>query len=128
MEKSDTSGAIRLLKSAYPSFLKENRMANAMLLSQVMIEQLVRGDLLGAVAFAKENLAPLILSDSSRGEGEDGPYACDAGMGEGYAAGEAEEAGQAEADDYVRYAEEPRCDESVMSAWAPGNVVAIAML
>jgi hypothetical protein len=106
MENSDTSGAIRLLRSVYPSFLKESRIANAMLLSQVMIEQLVRGDLPGAVAFAKESLAPLLLSDAARGGEEDGRYACDGGMGEGYAAGEPE-AGRADAHDYVRSAHGP---------------------
>jgi hypothetical protein len=111
MEHSDSLGAIRLLKSVYPSFLKENKLANALLLSQVMIEQLVRGDLLGAVAFAKECLAPLILSDSARGDEEDGSYACDVGMGEDYAAGDAQGAGQADADDYVRYAGESGCAE-----------------
>ncbi len=110
MENSDSLGAIRLLKSVYPSFLKESRLANAMLLSQAMIEHLVRGDLPGAVAFAKESLAPLLLGDAARGD-EDGPYACDAAMREGCAADGAEEEWQAEADDYVR------CPQAV----APGS-------
>ena len=68
IEGSDSAGAIRLLDAAYPSFLRDSAMARAVLLCQAMIEQLARGDLLCAVAYAKESLAPLLLG-APRGAG-----------------------------------------------------------
>ncbi len=124
IEKSNSLGAIKLLNSVYPSFLQDSKMAQAVLVSQVMIEQLVRGDLIGAVSYAKESLAPILQNDHRESKGADSPFQSDSACSQSknYAAGDGAEwnrleyngqadgarsdsggAMQCEAEEYVRW-------------------------